>query len=79
MVWISSFGPPKAKAALILVVPWPGIGTSESRGIDISRVGPLPAWTSMMVSVRWPAALPVWSCLRCSAVRPSRESLPTSR
>ena len=51
----------------------------ESRGIDMVSVGPLPVWTSTMVSVRWPAALPVWSFLRCSAVRPLRESLPTSR
>ena len=52
MVRISSLGPPYAKAALIFVVPWPGIGTSESRGIDMVNVGPLPVWTSTMVSVR---------------------------
>ena len=66
-VLTSSFGPPNANAALIFVVPCPGIGTSESRGIDMVSVGPLPVWTSTMVSVRWPAALPVWSFLRCSA------------
>jgi hypothetical protein len=26
-VWVSSFGPPNANAALILLLPWPGIGT----------------------------------------------------
>ena len=39
MVRTSSFGPPYAKAALILPVPWPGTSTIESRGIDISRFG----------------------------------------
>ena len=52
IVFTSSFGPPYAKAALILVVPWPGMSTSESRGIDISRFGPLPVCSSMIVSVR---------------------------
>ena len=35
--------------------------------------------TSMIVSVRLPAALPVAYFLRCSVVRPSRLSEPTSR
>ena len=66
MVRMSSFGPPHAKAALILLTPKPGISTRESRGIDISRFGPAPAWSSMIVSVRWPA-------------KPRRASLPTRR
>ena len=61
------------------MVPWPGMGTSESRGIDISRFGPSPVCSSMIVSVRWPAAPPVLSSLRSSAVRSARESLPTSK
>ena len=79
MVRMRRAGPPKAYAALILVVPCPGIGTRESRGIDISRLGPEPVCSSMIVSVRWPAAPPVLSSLRSAGVRPARESLPTSR
>ena len=33
-VRMSSGGPPKAKAALILFVSWPGMGTFRSRGIE---------------------------------------------
>ena len=62
-----------------MVVPWPGMSTIESRGIDISTFGPLPVCSSMIVSVRWPWALPVPSALRSSALRPARESLPTRR
>ena len=51
----------------LLASPWPGIDTIESRGIDISRFGPEPVCRIMIVSVRWPAALPVPSSLRSSA------------
>ena len=64
---------------MILVVPWPGMSTIESRGIESSRFGPEPVCSSMIVSVRWPAALPVLSSLRSSLLSPARESLPTSR
>ena len=33
-VLISRLGPPKAYAALILFIPWPGMSTQLSRGID---------------------------------------------
>ncbi len=79
MVRTSSFGPPKAYAALILVSPCPGTSTIESRGIDISRSGPDPVCSSMIVSVRCPTSPPVPSSLRSSSVRSSRESLPTRR
>ena len=71
-------GPPNAYAALTLVVPWPGIGTIVSRGIDMSRLGPDPVCSSMIVSVRCRdvAELLSW---RSSSVRPARESLPTRR
>ena len=80
MVSVSSFGPPYAKAALIFSSsPWPGMATRESRGIDISRLGPSPVCRIMIVSVRCPAALPVPSSLRSSSERSPRESLPTIR
>ncbi len=79
MVSTSSLGPPHAYAALILLVPLPGIGTMESRGIDISTLGPLPVCSTMIVSVRWPTSPPVPRSLRCSSVRSPRESLPTIR
>ena len=55
---------------MILLVPWPGMSTIESRGIDISRFGPSPMCSSMIVSVRWPLAPPVPSRLRSSATGP---------
>ena len=64
---MSSGAPPKANAALIFVVPWPGISTFESRGIDISTLGPLPVCSSMIESVRDPE------------VSSLRASLPTRR
>ena len=53
--------------------------TIESRGIDISRLGPDPVCSSMIVSVRCPTSPPVPSSWRSSSVRSSRESLPTRR
>ena len=49
-----SGGPPKENAALILLVPWPGIGTQESRGIETTQAAFLAAsmCTSIIVSVR---------------------------
>ena len=47
--------------------------------MESSRFGPEPVCSSMIVSVRPPAALPVLSALRSSLVRPARESLPTMR
>ena len=72
MVRISSFGPPMAYAALTLLLPLPGMSTIESRGIDISRFGPAPMCSTMIVSVRWPLAPPVPSRLRSSVDRSSR-------
>src|SRR6185436_3816612 len=79
MVCCSSFGPPYANAALILVVPCPGTSTIESRGMDISRFGPEPVCSSMIVSVRRPSPLPTPYLSCCFRVSPSRESLPTRR
>ena len=79
MVAASSRGPPNANAELIFVVPWPGTGTSESRGIDISMLGPEPVCSSMIVSVRRPSPLPTPYASCCLRVSPSRLSLPTSR
>ena len=62
-----------------MVVPWPGTGTKESRGIEMRVLGPLPTCSIMIVSVRCPAALPVPSFLRSSAERPRRLAEPTSR
>ena len=76
----SSFGPPKENAALILFFPLPGMGTYESRGMEISAGLPLGGmYMIIIVSVRWPAALPVPSFFRSAFDRPSRESEPTSR
>ena len=75
----SSFGPPKAKAALILVLPRPGMSTSESRGMESSMLGPSPVCSSMIVSVRWPTSPPVPSRLRSSLESPLRLSEPTRR
>ena len=62
-----------------MAVPCPGTSTSEARGIDISRFGPSPVCSSMMVSARAPSAPPVWSSCRSRFVNPSRLSLPTRR
>ena len=51
----------------------------ESRGIDISRFGPLPVCSTMIVSVRPPERWPALTTLRCSAVRSLARSLPTTR
>ena len=69
-----------------------GVGGVDLRGAvagDVDRAsrggststgsGPLPVCSSMIVSVRWPDALPVPSFLRSSGLRPARESLPTMR
>src|SRR5689334_2519957 len=79
IVCSSSLGPPYAKAALIFVVPCPGTSTRESRGMDISRFGPEPVCSSMIVSVRRPSPLPTPYPSCCLRVRPWRESLPTRR
>ncbi len=63
-------GPPYAKAALIFVVPWPGIATRESRGIDIKRFGPEPVCSSMIVSVRRPGPAARGATAACG-VRPA--------
>ena len=51
----------------------------ESRGIDISRFGPLPTCSTMIVSVRPPERWPALTTLRCSSVRSLARSLPTTR
>ena len=50
----ASRGPPSAKAVLILPVPWPGISTFRSRGIDITAVAFLSGSrrTTIIVSER---------------------------
>ena len=81
-VWTSSFGPPSANAALILLVPWPGIFTCESRG-RLSSVGFVELsgrCAIMIVSVRCPPASPespVASRSSSAADRPWRLSEPT--
>ena len=80
-VCVSSSGPPMAKAALTLFSRLPGIGRKLSRGTEMRAERPEPdgTWTRMIESVRRPSAFPVPSVARCSAVSPSRLSLPTSR
>src|SRR5437764_879570 len=70
-VFTSREGPPIENAALILLVPWPGILTCESRG-RLSSVGlvSLPGMcATMIVSVRCPppAASPSPAASRSSA------------
>ena len=56
-VRIRSGGPPKANAALILFVPWPGMGTFRSRGIESIEIRCLDGSvrTSRIESDRAPA------------------------
>src|SRR5947208_227173 len=67
-VWIVSWTPPAAIAALILLKPWPGIGTHESRGMSITDA----RWRRKLTPTIWIA-----SDLARSTASPGLASLPS--
>ena len=69
MVVASSCGPPKCSAALILLRPWPGMSTHESRGNPRS----VPSRERGLTASRW--MLSEWAC---STSPPGRASVPTT-
>ena len=58
MVCTMSVGPPKLNAALTLFLPWPGISTQLSRGIEVTEAVFRSAvrCRTMIASVRWAPA-----------------------
>jgi hypothetical protein len=72
-VWMSSVGPPNAYDALILFIPYPGMSTQVSRGIEMiwACCRSASARAIMIASDRAPGASP--------SAATSRESEPTSR
>ena len=69
-VWIRRSGPPSTIDALILLVPWPGISTHESRGMPMI----VALCLSGLIETTW-----IESASECWMSSPIRAPLPTTR